>query len=424
MKTHLLRGKVAHRRSRPRTYALEHDVWYIALDLDELPAVARWSRLLRRNGRAIAAFRDGDYLPQPARDLPADFRAHLARSGVDLRDGRITLVTNLRVLGYQFNPASFYLCRDATGAMACVVVEVHNTYGERHLYTLRPERAGGRTFSAEMNKELFVSPFIGPDGHYRVTVRDDDDGLAIGISEREGGAPLLATSLSLRRVPLTRRNLVVAARALSARDAQDNGPHPLACSTPVAEGRALPPSRGGASRRRGPRSTSMSNRTGSVAHATSEQRLIDRAADRALLELGHRLKVGSLTIEAPDGARHTFRGAHDGPHGEIRVHDRSAVWRIVFGGEPGAGEAYMDGLWSSPDLAAALMVAALNRDALGVTRGWLRLPLQVPRTIAHRARRNTIAGSRRNIRAHYDLGNDFYRLFLDETMTYSSAVFA
>ena len=59
-----------------------------------------------------------------------------------------------------------------------------------------------------------------------------------------------------------------------------------------------------------------------------------------------------------------------------------------------------------------------------MTGGWLRAPLQLPRTIAHRARRNTLAGSRRNIRAHYDLGNDFYRLFLDETMTYSSAVFA
>ena len=84
----------------------------------------------------------------------------------------------------------------------------------------------------------------------------------------------------------------------------------------------------------------------------------------------------------------------------------------------------MDGAWSSPGLPAALAVAAINREALGVTGGWLRLPLQVPRTIAHRARRNTVAGSRRNIHAHYDLGNDFYRLFLDETLTYSSAVFA
>ena len=207
MKTHLLRGKVIHRRSRPRTYALEHDVWYIALDLDELSWLASWSRLLGRNRRALAALRDADYLPQPAHDLPADFRAHLARAGVALPGGRTTLVTNLRVFGYQFNPASFYLCRDASGELSSVVVEVHNTFGERHLYTLQPERTGGRTFSAEMDKELFVSPFIGADGHYRVTVRDDETGLAISINEREAGAPVLATSLNLRRMALTRRNL-------------------------------------------------------------------------------------------------------------------------------------------------------------------------------------------------------------------------
>ena len=83
----------------------------------------------------------------------------------------------------------------------------------------------------------------------------------------------------------------------------------------------------------------------------------------------------------------------------------------------------MDGLWSSPDLPALLRVAALNRDALALARGWWRLPVRLQRTLAHRARRNTVGGSRRNIEAHYDLGNDFYRLFLDETMTYSSAVF-
>jgi len=152
-------------------------------------------------------------------------------------------------------------------------------------------------------------------------------------------------------------------------------------------------------------------------------RTLDRAADRLVVELGRRLKIGRLTVELPDGTRRTFAGAKNGPSGEIRINDRRAVWRILFGGEPGAGEAYMDGLWTSPDLASALIVAALNREAFGVTRGWLRRPLQIPRNMAHRARRNTLAGSRRNIRAHYDLGNEFYRLFLDETMTYSSAVF-
>ena len=84
----------------------------------------------------------------------------------------------------------------------------------------------------------------------------------------------------------------------------------------------------------------------------------------------------------------------------------------------------MDGLWSSPDLAGLLRWAALNRESLALSTGWFRRPAQLRRTIAHRLRRNTKRQSRRNIAAHYDLGNDFYRTFLDETMTYSSAVFA
>ena len=97
--------------------------------------------------------------------------------------------------------------------------------------------------------------------------------------------------------------------------------------------------------------------------------------------------------------------------------------RLLVGGDTGGGEAYVDGLWSSPDLAALLRVAARNRESLALSSGWFRVPLQIRRTLAHRTRRNTRRGARRNIAAHYDLGNDFYRLFLDETLTYSCAVF-
>jgi cyclopropane-fatty-acyl-phospholipid synthase len=152
--------------------------------------------------------------------------------------------------------------------------------------------------------------------------------------------------------------------------------------------------------------------------------LLQRSSDRLLHELGRRLKVGRLTVQLPDGTQRTFRGAVDGPSAEIRVHERAALWRLMLGGEVAGGEAYMDGLWSSPDLVAAIRLAALNREALNLRAGWYRVPMQLPRTLAHRARRNTVAGARRNITAHYDLGNDFYRLFLDETLTYSSAVFA
>jgi len=207
MNSHLLHGKVRHQRSRVTSYALEHDVYYFALDLDELDQATNRPPLLARNRRALVTFRDEDHLPEPATDLPSDLRQHLRREGIEIGSGRITLVTNLRVLGYVFNPASFFLCRDAAGALVAVVVEVHNTYGERHLYTLRPE-APGSGFSAQMDKAFHVSPFIGPDGRYRVTVRERADRLSVGIGLRDGQGSVLATSLMLRRRPLTTRNLL------------------------------------------------------------------------------------------------------------------------------------------------------------------------------------------------------------------------
>ena len=206
MRSHLLVGKVSHRRARPTTYDLEHDVYYFALDLDELDEVTRRQPLVGRNRRGLFSFRDADHLPEPAVDLPCDIRAHLRTSGVNLDNGRITLVTNLRVLGYVFNPASFYLCR-VDGELAAVVVEVHNTHGERHLYTLQPQRHDG-PFAAEMDRDFYVSPFIGPDGRYQVTVRDHGDRLNIAINGTQDGRPLIATSLVLHRRPLTTRSLL------------------------------------------------------------------------------------------------------------------------------------------------------------------------------------------------------------------------
>jgi cyclopropane-fatty-acyl-phospholipid synthase len=149
--------------------------------------------------------------------------------------------------------------------------------------------------------------------------------------------------------------------------------------------------------------------------------LVADAGRRLALEVMRRIRIGRLKLVLPDGTRRVV-GTSGGPEGELHLHDSAAAWRMILNGEIGAGESYMDGQWSSPDLPALLKLAALNRDALGLNR-WMQLPLRLPHLRAHRSRRNTLRQSRANIRAHYDLGNDFYRLFLDETLTYSSAVF-
>ncbi len=152
--------------------------------------------------------------------------------------------------------------------------------------------------------------------------------------------------------------------------------------------------------------------------------ILERLAWRIGISAAERWRHGRLTVVMPDGSRHTFGDPEAGETAEIRIHDRKALVRLLVGGETGGGEGYMDGLWSSPDLAALLRLAARNRDSLALSAGWFRAPFQLIRTVGHRLKRNTRSGSRRNIAAHYDLSNDLYRLFLDETMTYSSAVFA
>jgi cyclopropane-fatty-acyl-phospholipid synthase len=168
----------------------------------------------------------------------------------------------------------------------------------------------------------------------------------------------------------------------------------------------------------------MTSRAAVGGNSLLPRRILEEAARRAMLGAARRIRVGCLVVVLPDGSRSVYGDPASPEVGEIRVHDTAAGVRMLLGGEIGAGESYMEGLWSSPDLPALLRVAALNREALALPRGWWRLPLRLQKTLAHRARRNTLAGSRRNIESHYDLGNEFYRLFLDETLTYSSAVFA
>ena len=206
MRSHLLEGVVRHRRARPFVYALEHRVYYAALDLDELDEVGRRSPLLGRNRRRVLSFRDEDHLDPPAGDVREALHEHMRGEGLDPEGWRITLVTNLRVFGYVFNPASFFLCRDGAGALRVVVIEVHNTHGERHLYTLRqpPEST---EFVASMDKDFYVSPFIEMTGRYTVRVRDEPARLRISINEAEAGELLLHASIDLVRRPLATRTL-------------------------------------------------------------------------------------------------------------------------------------------------------------------------------------------------------------------------
>lgn len=135
-----------------------------------------------------------------------------------------------------------------------------------------------------------------------------------------------------------------------------------------------------------------------------------------------RLERGSLDVTLPDGRKVRLDGAAPGPHGSIVVRRRRAVLQALLRGDVGLGEGYAAGDWDSPDPAAVLTVFAANSAASHRAFDAVA-PLRALFALLELGRLNTRRGARRNIAAHYDLGNDFYRLWLDPTMTYSSALF-
>ncbi len=143
---------------------------------------------------------------------------------------------------------------------------------------------------------------------------------------------------------------------------------------------------------------------------------------RFLLRLLQKFTIGRVTVQLPDGERIEHVGPLPGPHAVLVLHNWHAMRRLIFGGRLGFAEAYMDGDWTSPDLTALIECAALNQDAAAraITPSLVRRVLD---RVAHAARANTRRGSRRNIVAHYDLGNDFYAAWLDRGMTYSAALY-
>lgn len=134
------------------------------------------------------------------------------------------------------------------------------------------------------------------------------------------------------------------------------------------------------------------------------------------------IEGGSITVVDGD-TRETFGDTTSDLAVEVRVHDPRFYRAIAIGGSMGAGESYCDGDWSCDDLTALIRVFARNMQASNELGGTWNTLLDVGRKLTHRMNRNTRTGSRRNIAAHYDLSNEFYALFLDETMTYSSGVF-
>jgi len=229
---------IMHERFSPRSHRFLYRIFLFALDLDELDALHRKLRLFSFNRANLYSFRERDFLPTnealfggragplgPSQKLLVPSAAgatvlslkqrvvaYLATRDIDLADGRVFLVTLPRVLGYLFNPVSFYFCYDRTGAPVATLAEVTNTFKEMKPYLLGPGTRAtsgsglacdSATFRLRIPKNFYVSPFSDVDLAFDFTLRTPGERLSVQIDDYAGAERTLTSTLTGPRQPLT-----------------------------------------------------------------------------------------------------------------------------------------------------------------------------------------------------------------------------
>lgn len=208
----LYAGTVTHARTHQVHHAFRYPVYMHLFDLDALDGLNTRHRLLGYNRRRVVGLHDADHFD--GRPLREAVRAAVEDAGRPWPGGRVLMLTNARVFGYVFNPISLYYCFDPQNQLDTVVAEVHNTYGETHVYVL-PGRAGspgrpsakGSPSRPSMKKAFHVSPFFTLDGTYRFALPAPAESLDVDIDLAVGGERRLAARLRLQRRPLTDASL-------------------------------------------------------------------------------------------------------------------------------------------------------------------------------------------------------------------------
>ncbi len=200
--------EVVHERLHPKRHGFRYRLFFMDLDLDELPALTQRLKFFSRDAWNLYAFRDADHLDLGRGDVKANITQHLRDHGIEVPDGaRIRLVTLPRVLGYLFNPVCFYFISDAEGTQLHAIAEVTNTFHEMKPYLIvKPDAQG--VFDLVVPKHFYVSPFSTLDTSFHFRLEVPGERIRIHIDDLEDTRRTLVSWIHGERRALTDARLV------------------------------------------------------------------------------------------------------------------------------------------------------------------------------------------------------------------------
>jgi len=407
----LYKGFVDHERYFPKSHHLRYNLYVYALDLDELEQLDQRLPLFGYNRRRPVSLHDGDYLDDGPGTIREKLTARLAKE-VDVADiARVVMVTSPRLLGYVFNPVSFYYCFDKSGGLLATVAEVNNTYGEKHVYTLPATNGNRNGFPAQFQAEkaFHVSPYNTLGGYYDFTFGDIRRELDICLNLHRDGEHILKAQLQGNAQVLTPWNHLK-----------------TLIKSPFIPLLTIPRIYWEAFKLRFKRKLTFHDKPVPSSPMTIRRlpaTRIQKFFQGLIQGLLDKASQGRLKMTLPDGNPVDYGHNDIASQVHLRVNDYRFFSRVALGADIGLGEAFMYDEWDTDDIPGVLSFFIQNRPALNdgnLTGALVQRFLEKMRFLA---RANTLIGSRRNIHEHYDLSNDFFKTFLDDTMAYSCGIF-
>ena len=409
MNSMIYAGEVMHHRGHPVKHTLKYPVYFYRFDLDELPVLSEKLPLFSFNRFNISSLREKDYLFGGS--LKEDLLKFLKNKGIKERIRRVELVTSARYFNYAFNPVSFYYCFGASDKIICIAAEVNNTFGEKHIYILSSESESimkGFLFYKH-EKEFHVSPFNSIHGSYEFLFSEPSEKFGVIINLIRDGEKIMTARLSGEPLPLTSKNHLKRLAAFPF-TALITVPRIYKEAFKLFFFRKL---------QYVPKPPPQSSMTIGKISPTGFQKF----AEKKITEVFNKIEGAMLEVIYPEGDIKYFGDRKSSKKGILRLYSWRFYSRAMINGDIGLGESFTEREWDSPDPVALIRIFIEHLDIGDSNNPIMKSIVNFINRILHRPKRNTLSGSRKNISAHYDLGNDFFSTFLDRSLLYSCGIY-
>lgn len=408
----ILESTVYHRRNAPESHVFSYKLFYLKLNLGS--ECKENLKILRFNKPGIFSIYEKDYLSNYDGDLLNKINKLLTDLDLNLNYTDVDFITHPRFFGKVFNPVSFFILYRQKSEPVGLIAEVHNTFGEKHLYCCDEvtssvsEDGKPKTYYFKASKEFHVSPFFSKEGYYEFSYFNEAKKLLVTVNLYQDQKLVFESGISSSEVVLCDKNLF---RVI----VKYPGSILLTLPRIMIQAFKLKFNKG---LRVFTKPIADSNMTFEKKEASFVQKFTQNLFESYLSEL----KNGQITLIFPDGSEKNF-GEPTDHNCRIFVKNYDLFLNSILHGDIGFGESYVDGHWETDNLVNVLKFFSKNLETANDRKIKSTYFGRIFNTIQHSLRFNNIKNSKNNISAHYDLSNDLFKLFLDNRMQYSSALF-